>query len=271
VEPGYRFPAEELVVTREEQRKLHGFCAIPEMRYGDWTDPALLARRPIVLNTASMTACHPAYGKVHTVHRIRQFFPVRLGESVTMTGRFDSVTDIPRGWNVRSAWDYRSPDGGLALRVEPEVMMIDPERASTARSPREGPEASTGPRDEGFVRLTHKQCTPESTLGYCEGTQNLIHVDPVYAQGFGFRAPIIAGNQTVNFLLEGLATGGVPASFEVMIRFLRPVFWDDAVDVVGRRVGESDHLTEIRAMNREGRVVADCRVETVRYADGQTV
>jgi hypothetical protein len=265
VEPGYRFPSEELVVTLEEQRKLHGFCSIPASRYGDWTDPSFLARRPIVLNTASMTACHPAYGKVHTVHRIKQFIPVRLGETVTMTGCFVSVTDIPRGWNVCSLWEYRGSDGRLALTVEPDVIMIDPDRAPPTRAAKDQVEESAGSESGGFVLLARKQCTRESTLGYCEGTQNLIHVDPDYAKGFGFRAPIIAGNQTVNFLMEGLAVDGIPESLDVTVQLLRPVFWDDAVDVLGRRDERKGRLAEIRAVNGDGKIVADCKVDAVRY------
>jgi hypothetical protein len=271
VEAGYEFPVETLLVTAEEQRKLHGFCSIPETRYGDWTDPSFLARRPILLNTASMTACHPSYAKVHTVHRIQQFFPVKLDEPVTMTGRFVEVSEATRGWLVRSRWRFFRSDGELALLVEPDVMMIDPDRAGAVRSGRPDSPAAKRPEEEGFLLLNRKQCTPETTLGYCEGTQNLIHIDPEYARGFGFRAPIIAGNQTVNFLLEGLAMDGPPHSFDIVVRLLRPVFWDDAVRVLGRRGGEEGRLTEIRAVSGDGKLVADCQVRAVRYGAGEHV
>jgi hypothetical protein len=93
----------------------------------------------------------------------------------------------------------------------------------------------------GRERLNQKR--DATTLGYCEGTQNLIHTDPEYARGFGFRAPIIAGNQTVNFLLEGPAMDGLPRSFDILVRLLRRVFWDDAIRVLGRRGGEEGRLT----------------------------
>jgi len=264
IEAGFAFPTETLTVTAAEQRRLHGWCDIPATRYGGSVDPTFLARRPILLNTASMTAARPEVGKVHIVHHLVQHRPVALDTPVTMTGRFTDVADAPRGWIAHSVWAFRTADGASVLTVEPQVMMIDPERA---RQPGEGGKAA-GERaedDAGFERLTHKQCTPESTCGYCEGTKNLIHIDPAHAKGFGFRAPIIAGNQTVNFLLEALALDRAPETFDVTIRFRRPVFWDDALDIEGKRRADGT-LAAVRAVNGEGKTVADCRIDGVTYA-----
>ena len=54
IEAGYEFPSETLTVTASEQRRRHGCCDIPEARYGGHADPTFLARRPVLLNTASM-------------------------------------------------------------------------------------------------------------------------------------------------------------------------------------------------------------------------
>src|SRR5690606_41014088 len=98
-----------------------------------------------------------------------------------------------------------------------------------------------------FSVLTRKQLTPEKVLGYCGDTDNRIHTDPDYARGFGFRAPIAAGNQIVNLLLEALALEGAPERIDVEIRFLRPVFWDEAIAVAGRR-GADGRVIELRAL-----------------------
>lgn len=263
VEAGYDFPDETLIVTAAEQKRLHAWCDIPESRYGGSVDPTFLARRPVLLNTLSMTACRPEVGKVHIVHRLVQRRPAALDTPLAMTGRYTTIEDHPRGWIAHSAWEFRTADGAPVLTVAPQVMMIDPERA---RRPGESGKRSAGPAEDesGFEPLTHKQCTPENTCGYCEGTKNLIHIDPAHAQGFGFRAPIIAGNQTVNFLLEALALERVPETFDVTIRFRRPVFWDDALVVEGRRRGGGT-LQAVRAVNGEGKVVADCRIDAVTY------
>ena len=261
VEAGYRFPGEDFVLTAEEQREKHGYCDIAEAVYGDYVDPTFIARRPITLGTEAITACHPENGIVHTVHRIRQARPVPLGETLAMTGEYVAVEDALRGWVLKSRWEYRDADGEVVVTVEPDVLMIDPARVPQPGG-RKGKAAP--PDDAGFEVLARKQCTPETTLGYCEGSQNKIHLEPDYAKEFGFRAPIIAGNQTVNFLLEGLAADGVPGELDVTLRFLRPVFWDDSIAVVGRR-GAEGKLAELRALNGDGKIVGDCHVASVAY------
>ena len=82
---------------------------------------------------------------------------------------------------------------------------------------------------------------------------------PATARRYGFRAPIIAGNQTVNFLLEALALDTLPHAFDIEVRFRKPVFWDDAVAIEGRR-GAGGRLTAIRAVNGDGVTVADATV-----------
>ncbi len=264
VEAGYVFPTENRVITTLEQHRLHGHCGIPAERYGEWVDPALLARRPITFNTASMQRCRPEVGKVHTVHHIQMHAPLRLDAPFTLAGRFTEIADHPRGWIAHSEWDYTDADGRTVMTVRPEVMMVDPttvEPDGAKRSQRPPPPA---PSEEGFELLTEKQCTPDDTLGYCQGSDNLIHLDMEYANGFGFRAPIIAGNQTVNFLMEALALDGAIETCDVTIRFKRPVFWDDAIAIWGKR-GNDGNFTAVLAVNGDGKRVADCAVSGVTY------
>lgn len=261
IEPGYEFPPEDITVSEADQRQKHGFCHTPPERYGDVVDPTFLARRTILLNTDAIQACKPDCAPVHIVHRLKVHAPVRLGETVTMTGQYIAIPEISRGWVTKSRWEFHKADGTHVLTVEPDVMMMDPSKA---------PEGKKGPRKArpaaaaaGFETLLEKQCTPETTLGYCEGTTNLIHTVPEVAKEYGFRAPIIAGNQTVNFLLEALALDGVPAEMDVELKFLKPVFWDDSVNVQGKR--ENGTLVELRAVNGDGETVATGIVNSVRY------
>jgi acyl dehydratase len=264
VEAGYVFPTELRTITAAEQRRLHGHCAIPPERYGDWVDPALLARRPITFNTASMQRCRPEVGKVHTVHHIQLHAPLRLDAPYTLAGRFTEIADHPRGWVAHSVWDYADAEGRPVMTVRPQVMMVDPTRVEPDGAKRSQRPPPPAPSEEGFELLTEKQCTPEDTLGYCQGSDNLIHLDMAYANEFGFRAPIIAGNQTVNFLMEALALDGAIAALDVTVRFKRPVFWDDAIAVWGKR-GEDGNLTAVLAVNGDGKRVAECAVASVTY------
>ena len=261
LEPGYEFPSEEITVSEADQRQKHGFCDMPPERYGDVVDPTFLARRTILLNTDAIQACRPDCAPVHVVHRLKLHAPVHLGETVTMTGTYIAIPEISRGWVTKSRWEFHRADGTKVLTVEPDVMMMDPSKA---------PDRKTGARKErpnddatGFETLLEKQCTPDTTLGYCEGTTNLIHTVPEVAKEYGFRAPIIAGNQTVNFLLEALALDGVPAEMDVELKFLKPVFWDDSVKVQGKK--KDGVLTEMRAVNGEGETVETGVVNSVRY------
>lgn len=81
----------------------------------------------------------------------------------------------------------------------------------------------------GYEHLLTKRCTPEATVGYCQGSNNPIHSDVTVAQQFGFRAPILAGTQTMSFLLEPLYRHYAPQAFSLTIRFMRPAFWDDVL------------------------------------------
>jgi acyl dehydratase len=272
-------------VDASEQRRLHGHCSIPPERYGDYCDVGLLARRTITLNTAAIQASRPGLAPVHVAHRLRQHAPAALGETFRMDGRYVEIADARRGQIARSRWEFRQDDGArvvarrssedggrtepaagtLVLTVEPDVMMVDPARKGDAGGKRP---TATPPKEDagGWTVLTRKQCTPETTCGYCLNTKNLIHTDRATARRYGFRAPIIAGNQTVNFLLEALALDARPNSFDIEIRFRKPVFWDDAVAIEGRR-GADGKLTEIRAVNGAGANVADATVNAVTYGE----
>ena len=263
VESGFAFPAETISLDAAEQRRLHGHCGILPERYGEHCDAGLLARRTITLNTAAIQASRPGLAPVHVVHRLRQHAPAMLGETFGLDGRYVEIADARRGQIARSLWEYRRADGAVVLTVEPDVMMVDPARKGDAGGKR--PDAAPPKEDAGgWTVLARKQCTPETTCGYCLNTKNLIHTDPATARRYGFRAPIIAGNQTVNFLLEALALDARPRSFDIEIRFRKPVFWDDAVAIEGRR-GADGNLAEIRAVNGDGITVADATVNAVAY------
>ncbi len=261
IRPDWHFPTVEMTVAADRQRELHGYCDIPRERWGDLVDPTFLARHPIKVIGNALFACHPERGYVHMVHRIRQFLPVRLGEPVTVSGRFTAVDPVPRGWMMKAAFDYRLGDGRLAMTVEPEALMADPTRMPPPgeRKPRAAGSAAGDANAAAFSVLTRKQLTPEKVLGYCGDTDNRIHTDPDYARGFGFRAPIAAGNQIVNLLLEALALEGAPERIDVEIRFLRPVFWDEAIAVAGRR-GADGRVIELRALKADGKIASSCAV-----------
>ena len=259
VEAGYVFPPTTLVVSTEEQRAKHDFTAIPEKLYGGIADVGFLARYPIKVMGHALFACHPERGYVHTVQRIRQRVRIALDEPIDVTGRFVDVVDHPRGWMMHSRFEYRRQgESEPVLVVEPDALMADPTRMEgpAAKPGGKTTGAGTATEDAGWEQIGTKPFTPEMVLGYSGDTDNKIHTDPEYARGFGFRAPIAAGNQIVHVLLEAIARDeGVPEQLDVTIRFRRPVFWDETLVLEGQRAPDG-RLLAVRAL-RDGKVAAD--------------
>ena len=191
------------------------------------------------------------------VHRIVQSAPVSLGEAITVDGMFVAVDPVPRGWMMKGRFEYRRADGSLVMVVEPEALMADRTRMPPAGAPKAASAAT--PAEPGFEAVTEKHFTPENVVGYSGKGRNPIHDDPDHARIMGFRAPIVAGNQLINLLLEPLAMAGKPRRFEVDVRLRRPVFWDEAVTVEGRK-GPDGRWTHTRIVKPDGRVASDCVV-----------
>ena len=266
VEPGYRFPEETLIITEERQRWLHACCDIPHGFYGNRADPAVLAARPIKVIGQALFANFSDRGYVHTQSRIRQHAPIPLEAPIAFAGQFTAVDDHPRGWMMQGRFTYRAPDGTLLLEVEPMALMADRNKMrprppaaaedgfSTAVRPPIRPEL--GP---GWELLFNRQIRPEKCLGYSGNTKNIIHTDPVYAQKFGYRMPIFAGNGMVQILVQALQVDGLLDRFDVRVRMLRPVHWDDGLAVIGRR-GAGGRLVEIKAIGPEGKETNDLEV-----------
>ncbi len=255
-EIGYTFPAESICIDAKEQQRLHYWCGIDIELYDQHVDPTFVSRRPILLNTATAHASRPGWVPVHTIHRILQRRPITLGENLHMVGSIQTITPHSRGEVMTSVWHYLDAQQKIAFVVSPEVLMVAP------KPPRiEG--AVTNPSKSAqfdFKPWGTKQCTPESTRGYCEGSKNLVHLDEAYARSFGFRAPIIAGMQTVNFLLEPLYHDRRRSELEVEIQFLRPVFWDDLLYIEVARDPADEEVVALRARNEAGKCVAVCEM-----------
>ncbi|MFT4585283.1 MAG: hypothetical protein ACI915_004884 [Gammaproteobacteria bacterium] len=255
LEVGFRFPERNVVIDREEQTRLHHWCDIEPAVFGDVADPALVTRLPVVMVANTIVAQRPDWGQVHTTHRVLQRRPILLGESLTLTGTIDGFVPHPRGEILQCSWVYQDANGEVALEVYPEALLIDP----TIKPKQSAVKTRAKSQAEKTKHLFTKRCTPQATAGYCEGTSNLIHLDLAAAQRFGFRAPIIAGTQTMSFLLEAIYRGRSPHALALTIGFRRPVFWDDELAIV---VTERENGSQyIQALNNTKKCVTDCLVE----------
>lgn len=257
LDPGFKYPEKNIVITEEEQHRLHQWCATDATVFGKVADPSLIGRLPVVITSNTMVACRPDWGQVHTTHRIMQHRPVILGESLRVQGENVALVTHVRGEVLQSAWRYYDVDGKIPFEVETEGLLIDPsfEPKQVKRSGQRVSDRAS------YVPILTKQCTPEATVGYCEGTNNPIHSDMHVAQEFGFRAPIIAGTQTMGFLLEAVYRTRSPKSVALTINFKRPVFWDDELTIVMAERDDSSH--HIEALNGAQKCVADCVVADI--------
>lgn len=261
VEAGAAFVEETLDIAPDYQAAMLDFSEIEADLYAGEIEPGLLARRPISVIGSALFNHHPERGYVHTVQAFERLLPVPLGERVRMTGRFERIDDHPRGWIMHAAFEFFRADGQLALVVRPSALMADPARNTAAPSPKRGPQPTRQERlatlaAEGWAKVADKTCTPERVVGYCGKTRNLIHTDPAYAQGFGFRQPITAGNQMVGWHLETARRAGIGERFEGAVTLQRPVFWDDALEVMTRRQGGA---LETAVIKDDGRVANRAR------------
>ncbi len=231
------------------------FSEIDEALYAGEVDPGLLARRPISVIGSALFNAHPERGYVHTVQTFSRLLPVPRGEPIAMTGKFTSIDDHPRGWIMHGRFEFRRADGELCLVVSPSALMADPERNTTAPVSKNAPELTVEERlqalyEAGWYTVGEKTCTPERVVGYCGKTRNLIHTDPAYAQSFGFRAPITAGNQMVEWHLEAVRRAHIGEVFEGSVRLQRPVFWDDELSVMRRDVGKAIEFSVVKSDGR---------------------
>ncbi len=253
LDPGFCFPTLEVSISAGEQQRLHGYCDIAPAVFGPSADPALVSRLPIVVVAHTILAQRPGWGPVHLVQRIVQHRRIALGETLQLRGEVGEISVHPRGERMSSSWRYHAADGECVFEVLPQVLMIDPAGRANAG------QRAAAESNQIWQQVGRKQCTPASTLGYCEGTRNPVHLDPEVAQRFGFRAPIIAGTQTMSFLLEALYRARRPDALDLSMRFLRPVFWDDALTLEANGTGED--LTEVRARNAAGKEVATLNLD----------
>jgi hypothetical protein len=110
--------------------------------------------------------------------------------------------------------------------------------------------------EPGWELLFNRQVTPAKCLGYSGNTANIIHTIPSYAQTFGYRMPILAGNSLVQTAVQAAQHDGLTGAFAVHVRMLRPVHWDDGLAVIGRR-DAAGRMAEVKIVGPEGKPTND--------------
>ncbi len=253
---GYRaglvYPEWDFQVTAETQTRKLACCDIDPAIYGDHVDITHFVLATVL---SAKRIGLPVNGRVHMTQRLELSEPIALGETLSVRGEDIKVEPDRRGHIVTSRFDFVRPDGSVPLRAERSSLVLDATRAEKAQPSAAKPKPATDPT-EGLTKIGEKQLVPEKVAAYSDEAENLIHSDPETAHRFGFRAPIAAGLMAIRFMMEALSKDAMPRQLDMQIRFRRPMFWDEKLDIWGRH-DDAGKLAYIAVVNPDGKLAND--------------
>lgn len=246
---GMVFPDFAVQVTEEAQREKLSCCLVDPTVHGGFVDVTAFAGESI------MAAKHAGISINGSVH-VGQYFdlrePIHLGESLVLHGRVTKVVEEPRGYMVTSTFEAERDDGSVPLMMERTSLRILSDGGT------KGPlgKGVTRGVDRGEMRLeATKQLEPEKVAEYSIEAENLIHSDPEVARQFGFRAPIAGGLMAVRMMMEVLARRGAIHDLKMSVRFRRPMFWDEKLELRSQGSGGTPEMFSV--FQADGKVVND--------------
>ena len=257
--PGLVFPEWECTITPEQQAGKLACCGLDPALHGDRVDITQLAYAAV---RSARRAGISIHGRVHMSQDFDLASPVLLGERLLVRGVVESVTHERRGQIEESRFDFVRPDGSIPLSTWRRSLVLDAaigaERGTSSK-----PRPPEDPREGGILLARHR-LVPEKVAAYSFEADNLIHSDPETARRFGFRAPIAAGLMAVHFMMAALCRPSPPDRLRMSVRFRRPMFWDDALDVWGRN-DEDGVPTALAIVNADGKATGDCTIDEISY------
>ncbi len=261
---GYRaglvYPEWDFQVTAETQARKLACCDIDQAIYGDKVDITHFVLATVL---SAKRIGLPVNGRVHMTQRLILSEPIMLGETLSVRGEDIKVEPDRRGDIVTSRFEFVRPDGSIPLRAERSSLVLDATRAEKAQPSATTAKPATDPT-EGLTKIGEKQLMPEKVAAYSDEAENLIHSDPETARRFGFRAPIAAGLMAIRFMMEALSKEAMPQQLDMQIRFRRPMFWDEKLDIWGRH-DDAGKLTYIAVVNQDGKLANDAVIDRVEY------
>ncbi len=255
LKPGQRLPDWTTAVSAETQTRCLTAAEVDPAPYGDVVDMTLLGNECYRALTAAGV---PFDGWVQLEQHFEQHRQVRLGEDLAVRTEVKAVDAHARGSSTHLVFDF-SLGKDLALRAEIIALLPDAPLSGPATPSPSGTTSMTG-----FEKIATKRLTPEAVKAYSGYVGNAIHVEPKAALASGFRAPVAQGMMTTTFMTGILCHRQPPRTATMRTRFLRPVFWDEPIDVFGRREGDGG-LVALRCLNANGKLVTDGHVLDLKY------
>ena len=226
---GDRLPPFETAITRARQARYHACCEVGGALYGDRADFSILGNDCLrAYNAAGLEID----GAVHLTQRFVRHANIGIDAPLVACGRIATAEQTPKGRQLLYVFEVHGPDGAVAVTSEMGILEADA-AALSARPPSRARATRPAEATEGLAPLARKQLTPERVMGYSQEVGNRIHFEPEFAQAIGYRAPIAQGQMSITWMVEALEATGAPERLELSARFLRPLFWDDSVEIRG--------------------------------------
>ncbi|EDP65826.1 hypothetical protein BAL199_03339 [alpha proteobacterium BAL199] len=251
LEAGFVFPERRIIRTAEDQaRWLAAAGADPEIWAGI-AEPTLWGNDGF--RGMKLVRQQPN-GYVHVQQVMTVGAHAAIGEEIRFRGLTESVEPVRKGRMVTQRFDVVRDNGEVAATLTHIGLLPDP-AAMTA--PDRGRAGSGDPDDLGGLEpIAEQTLTPDRVTTFSREVGNLIHFDPEFAQSLGYRAPLAQGLQTMTWMVDAL---GPVAPLTVRCRFRRPVFWDDAMCLLGQK-GHDGRWCRLVTTNATGRITADLTV-----------
>lgn len=253
---GLEYPDYPVLISEDLQREKLRCCGVDASVFGPWTDITGLADATIL---ATKSAGFSINGSVHMGQWFDLREPIALGTPLTLRGRVTQVAPEPRGHIVTSSFDVVREDGSVPLHLERTSLRID--GASEQKGPL-GKKRTVPPSRSDFALATQKTLIPGDVAEYSIEAENLIHSDPAVAKEYGFRVPIAGGLMAVRMMMETLAARGVIETLSMSVRFRRPMFWDDTLDVC---TDAPEAPSQYYVFREDGKVANEATVESVTF------
>ncbi|MEM9354672.1 MAG: hypothetical protein AAGB04_00530 [Pseudomonadota bacterium] len=255
LQAGYKYRDIQLCISPELQEHRLQSCLIDPSIYHGFVDLTHFCNEAILAATKSGLSIN---GNVHTTDRIMCTQRVSLNQPLVMSGEVTRTEPVARGTLITSVFTFTLPDGTTALKTERTSTRLHRDGSvdnSIKRQRQVEPDLST------YETVAQCSFAPDRVADYSSEGGNAIHYDPGVAAQFGYRAPIAGGLMGVRSLMATLCLNdGPPNTIDISIRFRRPMFWDETLDVMQRRKADGA-VSHLALINASGKAAVEAKVE----------
>lgn len=250
---GFEFPDIEFTVDQERQARDHIITDIDGSLFGDRINAGVLTD---VISRSVHAANLPIDGRVLLEMDVTQRAELHIDQKLIARGRIDSLVPVSRGHRLTCSYDISDAGdsaGRSQVQLRSTLLLLDPE---SPRSPSQT-KAAIDPRN-GFACIGQCVMTPGKVKAYCAEIGNLIHLDEAYARTRGYRAPVAPRLLDLTIIIaalkrrHGAATS--PFSFSTTLHVLRPLFWDEVLELWMKDSGDG---LAFRLITSEGRLTSE--------------